>query len=165
LNKNSKAHIIILDLGHLQIRQSKKVLSEKFPNAKISYVWADARNMPFTANSVDYIETDVLLNFMNTKEMAKVLKTWEHCLAEDGFITTRILASNNIFRRMYDPFLFTLGALVVGAKYKTHTLNSVAKSIHNATLKFVYGGKTNFFQIKRLSLVEHRNLSKIGYSD
>ncbi len=155
LAKNEQAHILIIDLGHLQIKKSRELLAKKFPGAGISYVIADARKLPVASSAVDFIETDTLLNFFNSPDMGKVIKEWHDILTPSGFVTTRILANHNRIRRYYDEFLFALGKLVIGASYKTHSVHTIALNIKKAGFEFINGGHSSFAQQKRFSMIKN----------
>lgn len=152
LSGNSKAHIIILDIGPTQVRQSQALLTQKFPNAKISYVLADARNLPFRADAIDYYETDTLLNFFCPRDVKRVLKGWKYSLKNQGFITTRVLASDHPFRRAWEEFLFLLGKIVIGAPYRTHSLNFVIQTATSLKFNVIHSGASSFGQQRKLAM-------------
>ncbi len=158
---NSQAQIIILDIGAIQVHQSQALLAKKFPSAKISYVLADARNLPFRAATIDYYETDTLLNFFCQRDVKKVLKGWQYSLKNKGFITTRILASDHFFRKAYEEFLFLLGKIIIGAHYHTHSLNFVIQTAKTLQFNVINSGASRFGQQKKLAMTKsHRPLNR-----
>ncbi len=104
---------------------------------------------------MNYIETDALLNFLNDRDMVRVFLEWKHSLSHDGFVTTRVLASDNILKRCYHMVLLTIGDIVLGVRYKSHSLRSVINDIENARLSYIYGGKAHFFHFRRFSMIKN----------
>lgn len=91
--RNPNAKIFVLDLSSHPLMSSKKKLSERkeeFPYKKnVSFIQADAVEMPFFNDSFDWIETDSFLQFFPSSEKPMVFAEWRRTLKKGGVVTTR----------------------------------------------------------------------------
>lgn len=159
LEKNPRARLVFLDRGYPQVKYSQRHLSRMLPAARTVFVQADARHLPFRTDSIDYIESDILLNFFHAHELSVVINEWARCLALKGFITTRMLASNHLIKRGIDAVLMRLGEWVMGVTYRSHSLARVKSCLNTAELTFVNGGTSGFFHFQRLSMIKPEGFS------
>jgi SAM-dependent methyltransferase len=90
--RNQAAHIDVLDISAYTLSQSALALQSchdlDVANT-ISFVEADARRMPFAAESFDWIETDFLIQFFPPEERAVLFQEWRRVLKPGGVVTTR----------------------------------------------------------------------------
>ena len=154
LSKNPKARIIILDIAPKQLERSRIVLSKKFPNAKIKYIQADAKNIPLKDESIDYIETDGILEYFSKGDMNILFKEWSRVLKKNGFVTLRDFATNSLLGRIVDKIRLFVGKKYLGVTLYQHLLDNITNAIKNGKFKHVYGGGTFCPTYRRISLVK-----------
>jgi SAM-dependent methyltransferase len=89
--RNPAAQIDVLDLSAYSLRQSALALQScrDLDAAHVSFVEADARRMPFAAESFDGIETDFLIQFFSPEERTLLFREWYRVLKPGGVVTTR----------------------------------------------------------------------------
>lgn len=88
---NAQAHIDVLDISRYPLLQSEQFIATcpDIDPANVSFVEADALQMPFPDNSFDWIETDFFIQFFSAEEKALLFKEWHRVLKPGGVVTTR----------------------------------------------------------------------------
>ncbi|MBI2009840.1 MAG: hypothetical protein HYS86_01545 [Candidatus Chisholmbacteria bacterium] len=96
LNQNSEAKIIIVDLRPQQIKQIKRLALQKFPKTNVKAQKLNALHLLkiIPLQSLDWIETDALFEFLSPSELKRLIHIWHQLLKPTGFATTRIIVSN-----------------------------------------------------------------------
>lgn len=89
--RNPNAQIDVLDLSPYALGESARALASQrdLDAARVSFVEADARHMPFPAESFDWIETDFLIQFIQPEERVHLFQEWSRVLKPGGVVTTR----------------------------------------------------------------------------
>lgn len=151
-SKNPEAKIIILDISSIQLEKSKNILSKKFPKAKIKYIQSDANDTSIKNQSVDYIETDGLLEYFSKPNLFFLLKEWKRILKKNGIVTFRAFASDSFLGRIVDKIRLFIGKYYLHVKLYAHTFIDTSKVIKKAGFSFVHGGGTFCPTFKRFSL-------------
>lgn len=154
--RNPMAKIIIIDLGKEQINAVNKLVKHKYPALSIVIKQINALNLDrfIQTESVDWIETDGLLEYFDKKSLAKLLKVWHKILTPDGFITTRDFASVGRFERVIDNFRIWLGKVWLGVVLHSHSWEELEKLFQAAgfrytTHEFLFPTFYRFSLIKR----------------
>jgi len=122
---NTQAHIDVLDISHYPLLQSERFIATcpDIDPANVSFVKADALQMPFPDNSFDWIETDFFIQFFSAEEKVVLFKEWYRVLKPGGVVTTRDwlqqkqgLTERTVIRVKNWLVLHTLGPVVYSAR-------------------------------------------------
>jgi len=104
--RNSMATITVLDISSYALSQSESLLRsyQDIDQTKVSFVEADALNLPFPNGHFDWIETDFFIQFFSASEKVILLKEWYRILKPGGIVTTRdwLQQKHNFIERVID---------------------------------------------------------------
>jgi len=151
-SKNPNAEVRILDVSLTQLEKSKEVLSEKFLNAKIRYILSDAKATQIEDNSIDYLETDGLLEYFSKEDIYLLFKEWKRILKIDGIITLRAFASSSFWGRIIDRIRLFISKQYLGVTLYAHSLKHILGVVKKTEFSVIQGGNTFCPTFKRFSL-------------
>lgn len=83
---NPNACITVADFSEYPLRQSKAGMSWE---PKVNFVRTDTTALSFADNSFDHIETDGLLQYLNSEQKTQAVAEWYRVLKPGGVVTTR----------------------------------------------------------------------------
>lgn len=153
LNKNKSMHIHVIDVEHEQTRAVAKLVKKKYPKAQIHVQKANALDLShIPSHSIDWIETDALLEYFDDNNLHTVLQEWKRLLKADGVITLREFASNNWFETWVDRVRIWLVKVYLGEMAYMHPKTQLEKAFKKNKFKFV-SGLTPFLALKRYTLI------------
>lgn len=139
--RNPKAKIWTIDLGAEQIAAVDKLVKEKYPDLDITVKKINALDLEtlIPKNSLDWIETDGVLEYFDSPSLEKLLIIWNTILKPDGFITTRDFSTGNGIARATDAFRIWLGKHWLGVSIFRHTKEEFARLFKQVGFKYVEG--------------------------
>ena len=155
LKRNSKAKIIIIDIGNEQIKAVKKLIKDKYPTKKIKVIKANALKLLnlLDEKSIDWIETDGFFEYFDKLSLKQLLQVWKKLLKINGFITTRVCVSNSKFDKLVDRLRVKIGKDWLGVKLYPHSKKEVHSLIKKMGYRFITKS-TLLPTFKRYSLVK-----------
>lgn len=133
---NPMARIDALDISRYPLVRSQRLLATcpDIDPAGVSYVEADALQMPFPDNHFDWIETDFFIQFFSTGAKETLFREWYRVLKPGGIVTTRdwLQQKQGFTERMLNRVknwlvLRTLGPVVYSAS--TQEIERMLRSI------------------------------------
>jgi ubiquinone/menaquinone biosynthesis C-methylase UbiE len=94
-SRQSSTRLVVLDLESPPLIASKAAVESQPVLEDVTFVRADARALPFADASFDLVETDFLLQFLNSADRRKVLREWARVLRPGAAIMTRDWVTHN----------------------------------------------------------------------
>lgn len=123
LKNNSSVNIIIIDLGIEQTESVKKLVNEKFPQAKIEIKQANALNLDFIKDkTIDWIDTDGFFGFFDSRQLLDLFKEWKRILKDDGFISFREIIPAGFLSSIVDLIRAFGAKIYMGVNFHRHSL-------------------------------------------
>ena len=155
VKKNSKAKIIIIDMGEEQINAVKNLVESKYSEVDIQIKKIDALQLNnfISEQSIDWIETDGFLEYFNNKNLVNLLKIWAKILKAKGFITLRDFVNEKSIDKVIDKFRIWLGKKWPGAILFPHSKKEIEDLFKKNSFIF-HSDFTLIPTFKRYSLVK-----------
>lgn len=154
ISQNKKAKIYIIDLGLEQIKAIKKMVASKYKNLAIE-VWQtnalDLRKI-IKKDSLDWIETDGVMEFFDSPSLQKLLQIWHELLKKDGFITTRDCITEGKLTKIADYLRVKIAYRWLGVKLYPHSKQEYENLFNQMGFRY-FTGDTGLFTYKRFALI------------
>jgi ubiquinone/menaquinone biosynthesis C-methylase UbiE len=136
-SRNPDAEIWIIDISQERIEQSRKYLNQKLPDKKIKHFIADAQELPFEDNSLNYIETDSFFQYLSPEMVQNVLSEWNRTLKDDGFITFRAIAGESLYHQLWHKFRELIFKYYIKENFWKHSTDFLHSSFEKNGFRFV----------------------------
>lgn len=154
LKKNKNAKVYVIDLGKEQTRAVKWLVSKKYYGYDVHVQEANAMDLSFLkTSSVDWIETDGLLEYFDEHSLNKLLEEWKRILKDTGFITIREFASEGAVGNTIDKFRVWIGKTYLGVKFYVYTKKSLESIFRKNGFRFA-SGKSPYPSYVRYTLIK-----------
>lgn len=139
LSRNSKAHIIIIDLGEKQVTEVKKLVQRNYSKSNITIHQVNALDLLswLKSSSLNWIETDGFLEFFSPSQLPRLIHVWHTLLKPEGFVTIRETASQSKIGSIIDVLRIWLGKLWLGVQLYKFTLKDLETIFHIAGFKYI----------------------------
>lgn len=153
--RNQKTKIWIIDLGEKQIAAVKKLVTEKYPNLNITIKRINALKLDklIPKESLDWIETDGVIEFFDSPSLEKLFSIWTMLLKPDGFITTRDFSTGSGITKTTDALRIWLAKHWLGVSLFRHTQEEFTSLFKQFQLKAIEG-ITPLPTYKRFSIIK-----------
>jgi ubiquinone/menaquinone biosynthesis C-methylase UbiE len=154
INRNPKANITIIDLGHEQVKNVKELVETKYPKNNIIVKEANALDLGFIKDqSIDWIDTNGFFSFFNHQQLDNLFAEWSRILKPNGFISFRELISSNWFTKLENKIRVWLTKKYMGINLHTHTNKELKQIIDNNQFVSTQDNTPIFF-LKRFCLIK-----------
>jgi hypothetical protein len=154
IHRNKKAKIYIIDLGQEQINAIKKLVVSKYGKLDITIQLINALDLKkiIKMGSLDWIETDGVMEFFDSNSLGKLLQVWHNLLKKDGFITTRDCITEGKLTQVADFLRVNIAYKWLGVKLYAHTKQDYEKLFAQIGFRY-FIGNTALFTYHRFALV------------
>ncbi len=154
LEKNSNANFWIIDLGKEQVEAVKKMIRQKFPSLNIRVTQINALKLDslIKKESIDWIETDGLFEFLTNNQIVTLSKIWKSLLTKNGFATTTATSSRWKLQEYFDLIKIWVGKKWLRVTTYPHTRSEMRNNFNKAGFRYIEG-PTIIPYFKRYSLI------------
>jgi len=140
LGINPKAKIWIIDLGKDQVKSVQKLVEDKYSQADIKVMKANALSLSFIkSKSLDWIDIDGLFSFFDEKQLLELFQEWDRILKNDGYITFRELTSHNPVSKNANILRDKVSQIYMSTKLHLHTLDELIRIFEKLNFKHLRG--------------------------
>jgi len=155
IKRNIQAKIWIVDLGEEQIEAITKLVKEKYINRDITVIKINALRLEkiIPNESLDWIETDGVLEFFDDSSLEKLLNIWKILLKPDGFITTRDYSTGNGISKITDALRILIFKHWLGVSLFRHTHKEFNDLFEKIGFKY-FEGSTPLPTYKRFCIIK-----------
>ncbi|MBI5358889.1 methyltransferase domain-containing protein [Candidatus Amesbacteria bacterium] len=154
IKRNKNAKIYIIDLGKEQVKAIKKLVISKYKNFDVVVQQINALDLKkiISPKSLDWIETDGVMEFFDHKSLEKLLQVWHNLLKKDGFITTRDCVTEGKLTPMADFLRINIAYKWLGVKLYAHTKKDYIYFFRKIGFRY-FIGDTLLYTYRRFALV------------
>src|ERR1700730_7891762 len=140
--RNSMAHIDVLDISPYALSQSQNLLTtcQDIDSLKLSFVEGDALHMPLPDERFDWIETDFFMQYFSAQEKATLFREWYRVLKPGGIITTRdwLWQRQDFIERVVDRTKNWLIKHILGPTARSAKLPEIQQLLNDTGLEVAF---------------------------
>jgi hypothetical protein len=154
IKRNKNAKIYIIDLGEEQIKAIKKLVVSKYKDFDIVVRQINALDLErmVSRGSLDWIETDGVMEYFDHNSLEKLLHIWHSLLKKDGFVTTRDCITEGKLTQLADFIRINIAYKWLGVKLYVHTKQDYIKLFTKIGYKY-FLGNTLLYTYRRFVLI------------
>lgn len=154
IQRNKMAKIFIIDLGGEQIDAIKKLVVTKYKNLDIIVQQINALDLEkiIKSKSLDWIETDGVMEYFDSPSLKKLLQIWHGLLKEDGFVTTRDCVTEGKLTQIADYLRINIAFKWLGVILFPHTKQEYEELFAQIGFKYSFEN-TGLFTYRRIALL------------
>jgi ubiquinone/menaquinone biosynthesis C-methylase UbiE len=131
--QNPSAELLVADVAQPPLVASERALKAQQVLGDVTFVRADARALPFPAQSFDLVETDFLLQFLPPADRHASLREWARILRPGGGLMTRDWVTRGIgLDPLWDGLRRAVIRTVLGARTYVLTYTDLRTALEQA---------------------------------